>query len=212
MVKGRIRPLILIVVLMLIASPALAEKGDSKLRFGLQWVSPTGDYTESEPGMSLTIEADDALGGFVGYEYLLSDLIGIGATLSFAGHDVKGKIEGPGGFSESATIGDIFVTPLTFDVNFHVVQSQSIDFFLGLNLGYVSLSKLTVDGEGDVSIKNTTAAGATAGIDVPFGEGKWMFSGALQYLSFGAEVDESGADATVDIDPLVVRVGVGVKF
>jgi outer membrane protein W len=208
--RGWPRTVLLIVVLVSIATPALAEKGDSKLRFGFQWVSPTGDYQESEPDGTVTVEAESAIGGFVGYEYLLSDLLGLEASLGFHGHDIEVSYAATGGGGGSYTLGDIFVTPLLLGVNFHVLRSETVDLYVGLDGGYVFLSDVSTERGSDIDIKSSAAFGLVAGVDVPFGGGRWMFSGALQYLSYGAEVEDE--DVTIDIDPLVVKVGVGVKF
>jgi outer membrane protein W len=201
------------VMTLLAVAPAMAEKGDSKVRFGLQWVSPTGDYTEEELGIQLKLEATDAVGFFGSYEYYLSNLIGIGAGLGYAQHDVDATLSFMD-MSETVKFGEISATPLVFALNFHLLGESNLDFYLGLQAAYVMVSNVTnvIDDEADIEMKNGTGFGAVAGIDIPFGGGNWMFSGALQYLGYGAEVDEPDADVTVDINPITLQVGLGVKF
>ena len=76
-------------------SPALAGEQGSVLRFGPQYVSPTGMYEETELNLKLEVEADTATGFFFAYEYQFTDVIGIEPSLSFQSHDVNGKLTYP---------------------------------------------------------------------------------------------------------------------
>ena len=83
--RARQRHLALGLLVMIASAPVLAGEGDMILRFGAAYVSPTGDYAqpydiEGWVGV-LTEEADASLGGFVGFEYMVSDRVGIDATL-----------------------------------------------------------------------------------------------------------------------------------
>jgi outer membrane protein W len=213
-------------LLVLVASiPALAAQGDMILRFGTAYVSPTGDYSESYEEGSYTgwykEEADAALGGFVGFEYMFTDLFGLDATLLYSNHDADyswvDMIDGEVDDSESGTYGDISFMPFFVGANFHVVQNDAIDFYVGPFVAYVMYGDVdSVDGpEFDACIKNDLGYGVVAGLDVPFGSGGWMFSTAIRYMKTGAESDEDPEffdNYTVDVDPVILQVGVGVKW
>ena len=62
----------------------------------------------------------------------------------------------------------------------------------------------------DVPNDNDTAFGGILGVDVPFGERNWMFSGAVQILSTDAEPENGGS--TIAIDPIVIKAGFGLRF
>ena len=66
--------------------------------------------------------------------------------------------------------------------------------------------------EGDrTSLKDEFAYGGTLGVDVPFGKGQAAFSAAVRYMVAAAEPNEPDSQA-LDIDPLVLMVGVGYQF
>jgi outer membrane protein W len=214
--------LILALIALVAALPALADQGDMIIRFGTLYASPTGDWSISEEGEGVretgTIEATGTLGAFFGFEYMVSDMIGIDATISYTDHDVDSDYlvveDGEVVFDDSMTIGDVSVTPLFVSAHFHVVQRDAFDFYVGPTVGYVMYGDLKLVpefDEDDVSIKNDLGYGVVTGIDVPFGGGGWNFSTALKYVKTGAEIDESGAPE-IDIDPLIIQVGVAKRW
>jgi outer membrane protein W len=199
------------------STPLLAGDGDMIFRFGAAYVSPTGDFskiqTDEPPLIGVGVfEADSALGAFAGFEYMFNDLVGLDATILSASHDfedsytetVDGEIVYENFSSEKAT-----VTPLLLSAHFHFLRKETLDFYAGPTVGYVMY--------GDVyhrPMKHDFGYGAVAGIDVPFGAGKWMFSSAVRYIKTTAETDaaELVDYLDIDVDPVIVQVGVGVKF
>jgi len=125
---------------------------DGNDRFGSAYVSPTGDYAppydiECSVGV-LTEEADAALGGFVGFEYMVSDLIGLDATLLFSNHEIDWTevgtyLDEP--YSRNGVWGDISIMPLFIGANFHVKQTDALDFYVGPFLAYVMYGDIDAD-------------------------------------------------------------------
>jgi outer membrane protein W len=167
-----------ILVIFLMSSAAWADAGDRIFRFGLKYVSPTGDLKETETDRERVtidpngwldftftgeIEPDSALGFGIGFEYMFTDLIGIDVTLDYSNHDVDTTLGGTVVFTpddpllppETASLvgsqqGEIDLTPLTVGVNFHVFKSDAVDFYLGPFVGYVFY--------GDFELKGGTAS------------------------------------------------------
>ncbi len=235
--------LIIPVLLLLFASQfVLAEKGDHNIRFGLKYIMPTADQDFLFSGQEdldgtlvqfseqATIEADAALGFGIGYEYMFTDLVGIDFNLNYAKHDVDAEgtdtVTIPGDpplvfvdtFDEN--IGDTSLMPITVGVNFHVYQSDAMDFYLGPFVGYIMYDDLELNnvepGESNsLSLCDDFGYGVAFGIDVPFGSKGWMFSSVLKYMQTKAEIDEPGTpvDALeIDINPVILQVGFGYKF
>jgi outer membrane protein W len=217
--------LALVILVMVASLPALAAQGDKIIRFGAVHISPTGDLTEiyDEPPYleTDTLEVDSALGGFFGFETMVTDLIGIDGTLLYGSHDVDVSIvelfDGEVVFDEHGTIGDISVMPLLISAHFHFAQRDKYDFYAGPTIGYVMLGDLEVVPdfeEADIPVKDDFGFGAVIGMDVPMGTGGWNFVWSARYLKFGAEVDEvdiKGPD-TIDIDPWMILVGAGKRW
>jgi outer membrane protein W len=199
---------------------ALAEKGDSKIRFGIQWISPTGDASATDGSVTIDLEADAATGPFFEYEYMVGDKAGFFANLSTQNHDIDADASDPSTpVTLSATIGDVDVTPLELGLNFYVVQNDSVQLFLGPKIAYVFYGDVELDSQfvdpgdpSDVSTDDELGYGANLGLDVPFGEGGWGFFVGLQYLVLSLETDEGGDSVDLDIDPFVLRAGVGKRF
>lgn len=216
--KTRALPVILAVLIL--AAPALADKGDSNVRFGLAWVAPTGDLGAELLGINFGLEADSAVGPVISFEKMVSDLVGIEVSVSHTEHDVDFEV-GLFGVTETVTIGDITMTPIIVGANFHVVRKDSVTVYLGPQLGYVLYGDLKLGsndpdiedivGDSDVGVDNGIAFGGVLGIDIPIGDAGWMFSGSVQAVSTDAEFDDSDGEELA-IDPFIARAGVGKKF
>jgi len=202
-------------------SPALAEKGDSKIRFGAQFLGPTGDFKTTDGTEAIEIEADSAFGPFFEYEYMVTGKVGVFGNVSTQNHDVDAEVTdtSPGGSTQEATIADVDVMPIEFGVNFYVVQKDSVEFFLGPKVAYVFFGDVELEpqfvdpGDPDkVSTNEDLGFGVNFGVDVPFGNSGWGFFGGLQYMQFTLETDEGTDSAEIDVDPYAVRVGVSKKF
>ena len=217
--------LVLALVVLVVSIPAMADQGDKIIRFGIVYVSPGGDYTETfEDELyfeQLTIEADGAIGPYVGFEFMVTDLIGIDATLLLTDHDVDGSMleifDGEVVFDEQMQIGTISSMPLLISAHFHVVRNSAIDFYVGPTIGYIfygDLEFLSEFEESDTPIKDDFGFGVVAGIDVPFGSAGWNFSTAIRYIQSDAEIDESGIEGpdSIGLDPWMLHLGVGKRW
>jgi outer membrane protein W len=208
---------------MVASAPVLAGEGEMILRFGAACISPTGDYAapfdlEGWVGV-LTQEADASLGGFVGFEYMVSDRVGVDATLLSSNHDIEWTEIGtePEPFDVRGVWGDISMMPLIIGANFHVKRTDALDFYMGPSLAYVMYGDLdaTFGPEHDACVEDDFGFGAVVGLDVAFGGSGWTFSTALRYLQTGADVDEDPhyfEPYTLDVNPVILQVGVGKKW
>ena len=99
--------------------------------------------------------------------------------------------------------------------NFHVLRKDKVVLYIGPQIGYVAYGDLQRVDDDDLGVKNGLAFGAVFGVDVPLGSGKWFFNSSLQYLSTDADVEgdvEWDLDDTLPVDPIVLKVGAGVRF
>ena len=204
-------------MVMIAAAPALAKDGDMIVRFGAAYVSPTGDFSKvqlDEPpliGVGV-FEADSAPGAFAGFEYVFNDLVGLDAAILYSKPDIcdsytetiDGDVVHRNFSSEKA-----WLAPVLLSAHFHFLRKETLDLYAGPTASYVIY--------GDVyqrPMKNDFGYGAVAGIDVPFGAGKWMFSAAVRYLKTAAETKAADLEdyLDIDMDPVIVQAGVGVRF
>jgi hypothetical protein len=183
--------------------PASAERGDKQVRFGILTSMPTGDFTDE----GQTTELDSAFGFQAGFEYGLTDLMGLEAGLSSLSHDVTVEEAG----FPSLELGDIDLLTLAVSLNFHVVRSEKMDLFVGPMIGnsfWGDLQTTDLFPE-DFPADDEVVFGLNAGIDLPFGEGGWAFSGTLRYTLSDVSL-ESGPD--LGVDPLELGVGLSYSF
>jgi outer membrane protein W len=183
--------------------PAWAEAGDMSVRFGVLYSAPTDDLVDGEQ----TTELDGSFGFQASFEYLITDLIGIEPAITTGNHDVTVK---ESGFPD-LDFGEIGLFTLTANVNFHFMRESRIDLFAGPTIGYASWGDLKTDEfPQDFPVDDEFIYGINVGVDVPFGEGKWGFSGALNYLLAG--VNPEGSSEEIGVNPLQVKAGVSYRF
>jgi outer membrane protein W len=182
-------------------SPTSADTGDMQVRVGIVDSLPTDDYTEA----GQKTELDSAVGFQASFEYMVTDQIGVEPAIALTNHDVTVKEAG----MPDVALGDIDLFALTANVNFHVVQSDSVDLFVGPTVGYAFWGDLKTDLQ-SFSVDGQFVYGFNVGVDVPFGEGDWAFSAAMNYLS--ADVSFGGDSPDLGVSPIQLKAGVSYKF
>jgi outer membrane protein W len=189
------------------------------------FVEPIDPSTRIEFAGDLILEPQEELGLWLEYERRFGARIGLDVALLQSGHDVDGTVKGTlmlvdnmtddvlemTQVSETEKIGEIDFTPLFVGVNFHLTPARPLDVYLGPFLAWVTYGDLEFDDE-SISIDDDFAIGAVAGVDVPFGRGRWCFSGALRYLGTEADPGSGPDDHPLDVNPWIVHAGVGYRF
>jgi outer membrane protein W len=213
-----VKALVLIVVLAFVI-PQFALAGDKKHEIGVLVgnLSPSGELAtdlilggETLPG---TLELDSATGFGIAYQYRLNEKFSLGAALLWSKHDVLVWT-----LPESGMIGSTTFTPLLIDGNFHLFRKhKSVDFYVGPTVGYAmwgDLQPKDIAVEFDITepqkLKSNLVYGVNFGLDVPF-KSVWAFNANVRYL--WAKVEPDSADAqSIDVDPLLIAVGISYKF
>jgi outer membrane protein W len=194
--------IVMTVTLLLALLPATTAMGQTENRIRLQgiWSSPTGDLQEEE----LTIEADEAFGARLAWEFLFGGRFGVELAAASSEHEVAGTI-GP----LSVTVGDLRVTPVTASFLYHFTPGATADFYAGGGAAHVNFGDVDLeDGSGSFSVDHDFTFTVQAGVDLFRGEA-WGLSGAVQYIAADAE-DETGE--TLGVEPVIVSLGAVVRF
>lgn len=171
-------------------------------------------------------ELDSSLGFGLAFEYRASPRIGV--ELSAFSADIE----------SSATLGfvdpvnlriesSLPMTPVLLGLNFHLTPGRRVDFYGGPLAGYVRYGDFELSIRPEMpevsnTIPNLTqtfptddgfAWGAHLGLDVDLGGGRAFLTAGAAYLAASTDVDfGDGTTETADVDPLVFRLGVGVRF
>lgn len=231
------RSVVVVAVLLLVAVASAEAREGYILRFAGASIYPTGelriderdafplgDGTILEEEFRAAVEADSAFGFCIDVERRFSDRFGLGLTLMRAEHDVDafgsetvrirddatGSVLFEHSESLAAPLGSVDVTPILLGANFHLTPGRRVDLYAGPFVGLIDFGDLRAEGE-RIGFKDELAYGATLGLDVPFGQSSAGFAASARYMIAGAETDEVGSE-TLDLDPLVVLVGVGYRF
>ncbi len=201
-----------IAALTTLGTAAFAEAPKMHGRAALTYISPS-DNIEVD-GDKVDSSIDSALGLGLGWEYRFNERVGLDINWFYAKHDVV--IEGE-------KFDSTKFMPITVGANFHLTPDKKVDFFVGPLLGYVLYNDLE-NSPLTVKLDNDIVYGANLGLEYPFKD-KVAFYASLKYLKAGADakvqVEESSipvrakvdvADGKVDIDPLVLQVGVSFRY
>ena len=191
-----------VLVLSAVGLPASADDTKWKVRFGLLYSSPTGDFSES----GQTTELDGSAGIHASAEFQVTDMIGVEPGIGYSKHDITVDEAG----FPTLDFGETTWTALTVNGNFHLLREREFDLYVGPTIGYVFWDSIKNNQfPSDVPTDDEVAFGVNAGIDVPIGESAWAFSGALRYLSTDLAV-KGGGD--IGVDPVQIKVGLAYSF
>lgn len=185
----------------------LADDGKNVFRYGVQFVSPTGELKDID--LSESLKAKDALGFSSGFEHVFFDRVGIDFNIAYSKHDLELTMDGT-----SVEVANIkMMMPVTVGVNFHMVRNRIVDLYAGPFAGYVFYGDIDWE-EGSVpslSVDNDFAMGAVLGLDLSITKRGLIFTSAVKYLKTQASPDIPGFDE-IDLDPWVIQLGLGYRF
>lgn len=176
---------------------AQAESGeyDWKLFIGGAYITPLND---TEIGGD-TIEAASEFGYELGIEWKFSDRFGFELAYTDADQDVE---------VNGTKFGEIGFHPWNFTFNFHLVDRNAFNWYIGPTLSYVDWGDIEVSGVGSESIDSDTSYGVSTGFTIGLGQ-TFAIQLGLRYLDASAE-DSAGDE--LDVDPLFANVGVAFRF
>jgi outer membrane protein W len=187
----------------IVLAPSIAQaqedRGDYdwKLFVGPSYVSPLSDSDISNVGNS--IEASSELGYEIGIEWKGTDRLGF--EISYL--DVDTDLE-----TSLGTIGDISMRPWMLSLNFHVIDKNAFNWYVGPTLAYVGWSDLKLSNGTRYDVDGESTFGVSTGFVVGLGE-TFGIQFALRYLD--ASIDAGLVDE-ISVDPLFAGVAVAFRF
>ncbi|GMV69512.1 MAG: hypothetical protein AMXMBFR76_19510 [Pseudomonadota bacterium] len=196
------------------------EAGDVLLRAGPTWVLPNDDSSAVKPIPGSGVEVDDGISLGFSVTYLLTPQIGVEllAALPFE-HDIKGE-----GSLDGVDIGSIKHLPPTVTLQWY--PDLGVDWvqpYVGAGINYTTFFDEDADGEleaivgkTDISLDDSWGYALELGADWRVSD-RWYVNTSLWYVDIATDATLKTAGAgtlktDVDIDPLVVMVGVGMRF
>lgn len=196
------------------------ETGDVLVRAGPTWVLPNDDSSAVRPIPGSGVSVDDGVSLGFSATYLITPQIGVEllAALPFK-HDIKGE-----GSLDGVDIGSVKHLPPTLTLQWY--PRLGVDWvqpYVGAGVNYTTFMSEEADGELEsivgktkISLDDSWGYALQAGADWRLND-KWFINTSLWYVDIGTEATLKTAGAgtlktDVDINPLVVMLGAGMRF
>ena len=175
-----------------------ASAADYKFKIfgGMSYVSPLSD--SSIEGVGDSIEAKSELGYEVGLEWKPFNRFGFELSYVDATHDVD---------VDGTTVGEIGLQPLNLTLNWHVINGETFNWYLGPTVAFINWDDLELLDGSSQSVDSENTFGISTGVDIGIGP-HFAVIGGLRWLD--ASVESEGDELSVD--PLFIRLGVAWRF
>jgi len=187
-------------------TPAAAQHDHVKIFGAASYISPLSEDHVTFGSVRQSVKNSDDLGWDFGVEGRFSKWIGLEVDYIHANENVK---------YNGTTIGKTDLSPLSATLDFHLVHSKVVDFYLGPTFSYVQWGDIRLNGPGSVfwgtnnlGTDSEHAYGASVGLDIGLGSHVAIVTG-LRYLRL--DLTPTGQQSA-KIDPLFSRVGLAVRF
>ena len=203
-----------------LALPATArEKGDWMARLRVINVNPNDDSSMVTGIADSSVSVDDDTVPELDFTYMLSDNWGLELILAQSQHRASGE----GSLVDLGEILEADVLPPTLTLQYHFDSNGKVLPYAGIGVNYTIFSgeesrpslDTALGGPTTIEMDESFGFAAQAGLDVPFNE-RWFFNVDAKYVQIDStvELNTEGTLRTVevDIDPLILGVGVGLKF
>jgi outer membrane protein W len=168
---------------------------DWKVFIGPSYVMPLND---SDIGGD-KVEASAEIGYEFGVEWKPTDRFGIEVAYLDADQDIE---------VNGATFGEIGFNPWNVTLNFHLINTDAFNWYIGPTVSMIDWGDLEVPGAGSESIESETAIGVSTGFAIGFGDTLALQFG-FRYIDAGAESSDGDE---VDVDPLLAHIALAFRF
>ncbi|KPF80491.1 hypothetical protein IP88_00330 [alpha proteobacterium AAP81b] len=196
-------------------------KGDVLIRLRAIYVAPnerSGSILPALPGERVGV--DDSVMPEIDFTYMLSDLIGAELVLATTNHSLRGRSGATGGIGK---IGSTWVLPPTLTAQYHFNPHGHVRPYVGAGINYTifwnenaSDGLETAVGPTTIHMADSFGYAFQAGLDVDISKRvflnfdiKYIDMQTTAYLNTTALGRQS---VHVNIDPIVVGVGLGMRF
>lgn len=201
------------------AQPAHAEAGDLLVRLRGIVVSPTETSSGVTPSFPTSgVGVSDAVVPELDFTYMISDRIGAELILATSPHDLDGR----GALAPLGKLADTMALPPTLTLQYHFMPDAAIRPYVGAGVNYTifynedaSRALETAIGATRVSAEDSFGYAVQAGFDVDLSD-KLFLNVDVKYIDIDTQATlRTGAltnRVDVSLDPIVVGVGLGMRF
>ena len=203
------------------AAPAHAEAGDILLRARAIAVAPQEDSSGITPAFpSEEVKVSTSFAPEVDVTYMATDNIGFELIAATTKHKVSGKTGTTGSIGKLAST---WVLPPTLTAQYHFIPKGKVRPYVGVGVNYTlfysekaSNGLEAAVGSTDVKLKSSFGLAGQVGVDFDLND-KLFLNLDAKYI----DIDTKARLATtaagtqrvkVNIDPLVIGIGIGTRF
>ncbi len=220
--KSLITSTILAAGILAVSLPAFGAAGDIILRVRGIGIIPTSDGYGISPGLLTTgLDPRPMVVPEVDITYMITNNIGIELIAATSPHD----LEFTGANAALGDAGDLMLLPPTLLLQYHFQPDKTFRPYVGAGINYTivyaeNASKSLEDTLGPTSLHADNSLGwaIQAGFDYDL-SGEWFLNFDVKYIDIDTTlVLKSGAAGAtrrqieVEIDPVIVGIGVGIRF
>lgn len=191
---------------LLLGTAQAYEAGDWLLRGGIYGVFPKSDNLTLESGAKLDVDDGYSFGFTI--TYMATPNIGIELLAAWPfSHDIS--------LSGAGTVGETKQLPPTLSVQYHFLPTSNVRPYAGLGLNYTTFFDTDAKGvlQGDsLKLEDSWGVAVQLGIDIDVAP-NWFVNADLRYIDIETDAKLNGAKlGTVEIDPVVFGLNIGVRF
>jgi outer membrane protein len=135
-------------------------------------------------------------------EYFFSSRLSSELILGVTRHDIT---------ANGDYLGSTWLLPPTLTLKYHFTPENKLSPYLGLGLNYVVPFNEEANGFSDIDIDNSLGWAAQVGADLALGN-SWYANLDLKYLNVETKIKLAGTKYDLDLNPLVLGLGVGYRF
>jgi outer membrane protein len=165
-------------------------------------------------GSALDASIDNSIVPELDFTYFFNKNLAVELIAGVTPHSIKGT-KGP---IDGTDVGDVWLLPPTVTLQYHFDLGNGIKPYIGAGVNYTvffSEDANGADGYSNLKLDNAFGFAAQAGVDIHL-EGNWFLNVDVKKIWLDTElsVDTGLGHATtdVDVDPLIVGVGLGYRF
>jgi outer membrane protein len=207
----------LVFTIMLLVVPAVVQAQENWI-FRVRAIDIAPDSSSSEIfNTGTTVDVDSAWTIEVDLTYMFSEHVGLELIAATANHDLSTT----GGVLGGANAGSVWVLPPTLTLQYFF-GTGTIRPYVGAGINYTVFYNYDLSddlaslGITDVTFSNSFGFDGDIGVDFSLG-GNWVLNADIKYIQISTDAAlKVGSDTfdtiSVDVDPWVFGLGVGIRF
>jgi len=194
------------------APAAYASSVDDPLLIRVRGIAAIADESADIEAVEGDVDVGSSIVPELDISYFFTENIAAELILATTNHNVEAVDTALG----DVDLGDVWLLPPTVTLQYHFSPRGSVRPYVGAGVNYTFFYEQDPGAAVSVNYDNGFGFALQAGVDVPISDDYFLnFDVKKIFLNTDAEIDAGAAGtvgADVDLDPLVIGVGIGRRF